>query len=207
RWGGSENVVRGGRVIQFRELSCWRHYKWRIIGVISVCAGEGVLIFALLAQQAMRRRVEEALRDNEERLKLALSAANMGAWDWRLDTDELKWSDEMRQIFGFAGAKSVVTTELFFDLIHPNDRPAVSQAITRTNNQGAPYDIEFRTIHQDGSIHWVMGKGKALSDEAGQAARMLGVNMDITGRRRAEERLRSYFELPLIGMATPSPAP
>src|SRR5262245_43251657 len=205
RWGISENQLPPGSVIQFREPSFWDHYRWRIIGVISLCAVEGLLIFALLAQRARRRRVEEALRDNEERLKLALSAANMGAWDWRLDTDELKWSDEMRQIFGFAGAKSAVTTELFIDLIHPDDRPAVSQAITRTINQGAPYDIEFRTIHQDGSIHWVMGKGKALSDKGGQAARMLGVNMDVTDRRRAEERLRSFFELPLIGMSSTSP--
>jgi len=205
RWGISEDRLPPGSVIKFKEPSFWNHYKWRIIGVVSLCAVEGLLIFALLAQRARRRRVEEALRDNEERLKLALSAANMGAWDWRLDTDELKWSDEMRQIFGFAGGKSAVTTELFFDLIHPDDRPAVSQAITRTINQGAPYDIEFRTIHQDGSIHWVMGKGKALLDKAGQAARMLGVNMDITDRKRAEERLRSYFELPLIGMAITSP--
>jgi PAS domain S-box-containing protein len=195
RWGISENQLPSGSVIQFREPSFWNHYKWRIIGVISLCAVEGLLIFALLAQRARRRRVEEALRDNEERLKLALSA----------DTGELKWSDEMRQIFGFAGAKSVVSTELFIDLIHPDDRPAVSQAITRTINQGAPYDVEFRTIHQDGSIHWVMGKGKALLDKAGQAARMLGVNMDVTDRKRAEERLRSYFELPLIGMAITSP--
>src|SRR5262245_3619963 len=205
RWGISENQLPPGSVIQFREPSFWDHYRWRIIGVISLCAVEGLLIFALLAQRARRRRVEEALRDNEERLKLALSAANMGAWDWRLDTDELKWSDEMRQIFGFAGAKSAVTTELFIDLIHPDDRPAVSQAITRTINQGAPYDVEYRTIHQDGSIHWVMCKGKALSDKAGQAARMLGVNMDITDRKRAEERLRRFFELPLIGMSITSP--
>jgi len=205
RWGISENQLPPGSVIQFREPSFWDHYKWRIIGVISLCAVEGLLIFALLAQRARRRRVEEALRDNEERLKLALSAANMGAWDWRLDTDELKWSDEMRQIFGFAGAKSALTTELFIDLIHPDDRPAVSQAITRAINQGAPYDIEFRTIHQDGSIHWVMGKGKALLGKAEQAARMLGVNMDVTDRKRAEERLRSFFELPLIGMAITSP--
>src|SRR5215475_10479591 len=205
RWGISENQLPPGSVIQFREPSFWNHYKWRIIGVISLCAVEGLLIFALLAQRAMRRRVEEALRDNEERLKLALSAANMGAWDWLMDTGELKWSDEMRQILGFAGAKSAVTTELFFDLIHPDDRPAVTQAVTRTINQGAPYDVEFRTIHQDGSIHWVMGKGKALSDKAGQAARMLGVDLDITNRKRAEERLRSYFELPLIGMAITSP--
>src|SRR5215813_3905359 len=205
RWGISEDSLPPGNIIMFMEMSFWRLYKWRIIGVSSLCMVEALLILGLLAQRARRRRVEGALRDNEERLNLALSAANMGAWDWRLDTGELKWSDEMRQIFGFAGAKSVVTTELFTDLIHPNDRPAVSQAITRTINQGAPYDIEFRTIHQDGSIHWVMGKGKALSDEAGQAARMLGVNMDITGRRRAEERLRSYFELPLIGMAITSP--
>ena len=204
RWGISEDRLPPGSVIQFRELSFWDHYKWRIIGVVSLCVVEGLLIFALLTQRARRRRVEEALRDNEERLKLALSAANMDAWDWRIDTGELKLSDEMRQIFGFAGGKTV-TTELFLDLIHPDDRPAVSQAITRTVNQGAPYDVEFRTIHQDGSRHWVMGKGKAFSDKAGQAARMLGVNMDITDRKQAEERLRSYFELPLIGMAITSP--
>src|SRR5262245_14787324 len=205
RWGISKDQLPPCSVIRFKEESFWDLYKWRIIGVVSLCTAEALLILALLAQRARRRRVEEALRDNEERFKLALSAANMGAWDWRLDTDELKWSDEMRQIFGFAGAKSDVTTELFIDLIHPDDRPSLSQAVTRTINQGAPYDIEFRTIHQDGSIHWVMGKGKALSDKAGQAARMLGVNMDITDRKRAEERLRSYFELPLIGMAMTSP--
>ena len=204
RWGISEGRLPPGSVIQFREPSFWDHYKWRIIGVVSLCIVEGLLIFALLAQRARRRRVEEALRDNEERLNLALGAANMGAWDWRIDTGELKWSDEMRQIFGFAGGKAV-TTKLFLDLIHPDDRPAVLQAITRTINLGAPYDVEFRTIHQDGSRHWVMGKGKAFSDKAGQAARMLGVNMDITDRKRAEERLRSYFELPLIGMAITSP--
>ena len=204
RWGISEGRLPPGSVIQFREPSFWGHYKWRIIGVVSLCIVEGLLIFALLAQRARRRRVEEALRDNEERLNLALGAANMGAWDWRIDTGELKCSDEMRQIFGFAGGKAV-TTKLFLDLIHPDDRPAVLQAITRTINLGVPYDVEFRTIHQDGSRHWVMGKGKAFSDQAGQAARMLGVNMDITDRKRAEERLRSYFELPLIGMAITSP--
>jgi PAS domain S-box-containing protein len=205
RWGISEDQLPPGSVIRFKEESFWDLYKWRITGVVSLCTVEALLILALLAQRARRRHVEEALRDNEERLKLALSAANMGAWDWRLDTGELKWSDEMRQIFGFAGAKSAVTTELFIDLIHPDDRPALSQAITRTINQGVPYDIEFRTIHQDRTIHWVMGKGKALLDKAGQAARMLGVNMDVTDRRRAEERLRSFFELPLIGMAITSP--
>ncbi len=192
-------------VIQFVESSFWNIYKWQIIGVVTVCMVEGLLIFALLAQRARRRRVEDALRDNEERLNLALSAAHMGAWDWRLQTNELTWSEETRKVFGLANGKSAVTPEAFLDLIYPDDRPAVSQAITRTINKGAPYDVEFRTVHQDGSMHWVMGKGKALLDKAGQAARMLGVNMDITDRKRVEERLRSCFELPLIGMAITSP--
>jgi PAS domain S-box-containing protein len=190
RWGISEDRLPPGSVIRFREPSFWEHYKWWIIGVVSLCMVEGLLIFALLAQRAWRRRVEESLRDNEERLKLALSASNMGAWDWRMGADDLKWSGEMRQIFGLTNGKSAVTTELFFDLIHPDDRPAVSRAITRTINEGAPYDVEFRIVHQDGSMHWVMGKGKALMDEAGQAARMLGVNMDITARKQAEDALR-----------------
>ncbi len=137
-----------------------------------------------------RKRTEAALRESEDRLKLALGAAHMGTWDWQLPTNELKWSDEMRQIFGLADGTPDVTTELFVDLIHPDDRQFVSRAHTRAINQGIPYDIEFRTVHRDGSVHWVMGKGKALLDDAGRMVRMLGVNMDITEHKHAEDALR-----------------
>jgi PAS domain S-box-containing protein len=205
RWRISEGRLPPDSIVRFREPSFWDLYKWRIIGVVSLCMVEGLLIFALLAQRAMRRRVEEALRDNEERLNLVLGAANMGAWDWRLGANDMTWSEEMRRIFGLANGKSSVTPRAFLDLIHPDDRSAVAQAVARTIKEGVTYDLEFRTVHEDGSMHWVMGKGKALLDKAGRAARMLGVNMDITDRKRAQERLRSYFELPLIGMAITSP--
>ncbi len=208
RWRIREDRLPPGAVVRYKDPSIWDLYKWQIIGVASICIVEGLLIFALLAHRARRRRVEAALRDNEERLNLALSAANMGAWDWRLGANELTWSQEMRRIFGLHNGKSAVTPEAFFDLIHPDDRQAVSQAITKTIKQGVPYDIEFRAAPQNGTERWVMGKGKALLDDAGRAARMLGVNIDITERKRAEqalreseERFRSSFHHAKIGMA------
>jgi PAS domain S-box-containing protein len=194
RLGISEYQLPPGSVIRFKEQSFWRLYKWRVIGAISICAVEALLILGLLAQRARRRRVEEELRDNEDRLNLALSAANMGAWDWRLDTNELTWSDETRRIFDLANRKSGITPEAFIDLIYKDDRPVVSEAVTRTLKQGATYDVEFRLERQDGSERWLMSKGKALLDEGGRASRMLGVYMDITARKQGEEALRKSEE-------------
>ncbi len=190
RWGISEDSLPPGNIIKFMEISFWRLYKWRIIGVASLCAVEALLILGLLAQRARRRRVEEALRDNEERLNLALSAANMGVWDWRLDAKELMWSDETRRIFDLTNRKSGITPEAFLDLVSPDDRPAVSEAITRTLKQGALYDVEFRVAPQDGGERWMISKGIALMDEAGRASRMLGVYMDVTARKQGEQALR-----------------
>jgi PAS domain S-box-containing protein len=176
------------------EDSFWDHYKWWVIGAASLCAVEALLILVLLAQRVGHRRVEDALRDKEERLNLALSAANMGAWDWRLDTNVLTWSDETQRIFNLANSKSRITPETIIDLVHPDDRQAVSQAITRTLEQGAPYDVECRLVSQDGGERWIMSKGKALLDETGRATRMLGVYIDVTARKQGEEALRKSEE-------------
>jgi signal transduction histidine kinase len=194
RRGISEDQAPTGSVIKFKEESYWDLYKWRVIGVISICVVEALLILGLLAQRARRRRVEEDLRDNKDWLNLALSAANMGAWDWRLDTTELTWSDETRQIFDLADRMSGITPEAFIDLIYLDDRPVVSEAVTRTLKQGAPYEVEFRLASQDGSQRWLISKGKALLDEAGRATRMLGIYMDVTARKRDEQSLRKSDE-------------
>jgi len=79
--------------------------------------------------------------------------------------------------------------------VHPDDQPAVAEAITAAIEKSAPWDIEFRVVHPDGNVRWVMGKGEVLRDEGGQPARLLGVNVDITDRRRADEAARASEEL------------
>ncbi|MCI0664918.1 MAG: PAS domain-containing protein [Acidobacteria bacterium] len=184
-------AAKGDFELEYRRLAKDSRIVW-LREIVKVIAGndQRLKLRGITIDITEQKKAEAALRESEEQLKLALSAAHMGTWDWQLPTNELKWSDQMQQIFDLADGKSDVTTDLFLHLIHPNDRPLVKQAITQAVKQGTPYDVEFRILHQDGSVHWVMGKGKALLDEAGVAVRMLGINMDITERKHAEDALR-----------------
>jgi PAS domain S-box-containing protein len=132
-----------------------------------------------------RRRAERSAILSEEGLKLALNAAQMSIWDWSVSANDAAWPKESSHIpFG-----------PILRVVHPEDRPVVTEAITAAIEKGAPWDVEFRVAHPDGSVRWVMGKGEVLRDEAGRPVRLLGVNVDITDRKRADEALRASEEL------------
>lgn len=128
-------------------------------------------------------------RQNEDRLTMALSAAQMGTWDWHIVDGVTKWSDETKRMFGFSPSDPETTPEGFLALLHPDDRPPVGEAINRAI-KGAPYESEFRVPQRDGSIRWIRGKGEVLFDGQGKPRRMIGVNQDITGQKNAEVQLR-----------------
>jgi PAS domain S-box-containing protein len=140
--------------------------------------------------EAERRLVEEELRRNEERLKLALSAAQMGTWEWNILTGEYCWSDELLKIFGVARVGCDVTVDQIIELIHPDDREYVIQVVKQAADEGKFYEIEFRIIRPDGRLRWVLSKGNAVSDAEGRHLLMLGVGLDITQHKSAEEALR-----------------
>ena len=136
-----------------------------------------------------RKEAERALRDSEERLRLALEAGRMGVWDWNIKTNQVRWSDNLEAIHGLANGTFGGSFEAFQQLIHPADRDLVQQAITRALEERSSYDIEFRVVWQDGSVRWLTGKGTVFT-EAGTPGRMLGLAMDITERKRAEQNSR-----------------
>jgi PAS domain S-box-containing protein len=149
------------------------------------------LIFAsiplllLSAVMQERRRAERAAVLNEESLKLALNAAQMSIWDWSLPPGDTAWRREASSTpFG-----------AMLRVVHPDDRPAVSDAVAAAMEKGTPWDVEFRVAHPDGSVRWVMGKGEVLRDDAGRPVRLLGVNVDITDRKRTDEALRASEDL------------
>ncbi|MEK6337591.1 MAG: PAS domain S-box protein [Acidobacteriota bacterium] len=157
---------------------------------------QGFLIVVALPLLALagvieeRRRAEASSRQNEERLAMALTSARMGTWEWDIQGNTAKWSDETKRIFGLSPDDPETTSEDFIQMIHPNDRSLVNQAINRSISEGAPYEAEFRISQPDGSVRWVRGRGKVLSDEAGKPLRMIGLNADITESKNAEEALR-----------------
>jgi len=161
---------------------------------MAVVAVSALLLGAAIAEREAAEHRGAAdyarLQASEERLRLALEAGRMGVWDWDVATGAITWSDSLEPIHGLARGAFPGTLEGFQALVHPEDRERVNRAITHALEEGGGYDVEFRNLRPDGTVHWIAGKGTAVRDPAGRAVRMLGVGMDVTGRRRLEEELR-----------------
>jgi PAS domain S-box-containing protein len=137
-----------------------------------------------------RRQMEEALRESEERFRLAIDAAQMGTWDWNLVTGKVRRSSRAYHLLGATEQMIGDSAEAFFDRVHPLDRQSIRSSLERAISEGAPYSEEFRVLMPDGQTCWRAGQAKIFRDESGQPARMVGVLLDITERKRAEEALR-----------------
>jgi PAS domain S-box-containing protein len=149
-----------------------------------------VPLMALAAVLQERRRAERIARQNEENLAMAMDAAQMGTWEWNITDNTSNWSDETKIMFGLSPSDPEETPEEFYASVHPEDRSLVEQAVNRSVTEGSPYETEFRVLQPDGSIRWVRGKGKVVSDEDGKRLRMIGLNADITEQKQAQEALR-----------------
>ncbi len=135
-----------------------------------------------------RKQAEYALRRNEERLKLALEAADAGTWDWDLPTGEMNWSPETDRMLGVATDDRAPSLLSLLARVHPVDRERVASTMTEAIDRAAAYETEFRVLGNDGKERWVLGKGKAFCN--GKPLRMSGVFVDVTERHRVERELR-----------------
>jgi PAS domain S-box-containing protein len=136
-----------------------------------------------------RERAEALAHQKEERLEMALEAAQMGTWDWQIADNTLNWSTETKRLFG-RSPLSELSQEQVLSMLHPDDRQLVKEAVNRALVQAAPYEQEFRIYQPDGSTLWARGKGKVICDENGKAIRMAGLVTDVTDAKRAEEALK-----------------
>jgi PAS domain S-box-containing protein len=145
-------------------------------------------------QFIQRHATEEALRQGEALRRMALSAAQMGTWDWNLVTGEEHWSQEIEQIFGIAPDSFTGSYQDFFTYVHPEDRETVKRMQQQALRENIDYAPEYRIIRPDGSIRWLSGRGKILRDASGKPMRMSGITMDITDRKQAEAAIREREE-------------
>jgi PAS domain S-box-containing protein len=135
------------------------------------------------------RQAEEKLRDQEERLRLAFDAATLSAWDWNLTTGRVTWSGHGEQLLGLKSEELTEAGESLLNLVHPEDRERINQALHRSLETFEKFVEEYRVIWPDGSLHWLASTGQVLTDAAGQPVRMIGVVQDISERKQAQEEL------------------
>ena len=156
---------------------------------------------AMLYAAAQRERTAleaalSALRENEDRLLLAMDAGRLAIWDWNLLSGEMEWTDNSGATLGFAGG----TFDGFVEALHADDRGGTLECIGRAIEQRSYFECEFRMPAADGTIRWLATKGKVFSNDAGEAVRMIGIAMDMTERRLLEDHLRSAQKLESIGL-------
>lgn len=137
--------------------------------------------------EALSQHLQE---ESNDRLKTALTAAQMGLWDWNMVTGEIRWSPEHEQLFGLAPGSFDGRYETFNRCVHPEDRAVFGQVIDRSIQNQVPYHHEFRVLWADGSVHWIEGRGQAFYDKAGQPICMSGTVMAIDQRKQAEVKLQ-----------------
>jgi PAS domain S-box-containing protein len=142
------------------------------------------------------RESERRFRRSEEQLRLATEAAEIGLWDVDVITDTLFWPPRVKAMFGISADVPVSMAD-FYAGLHPDDRQRTSEAFAAAldPDRRALYDVEYRTIGKEDRItRWVAAKGRGIFDDAGRCVRVIGTAIDITAKKRVEERLRELNE-------------
>ncbi|MFL6155764.1 MAG: SpoIIE family protein phosphatase [Marmoricola sp.] len=133
--------------------------------------------------------------ENERLLwQLAVDAADVGAFDWNLETGELRWDDKLLSLFGLTRDTFGGTIEAFNDVVHPDDRDRVTAALAAAVDTCGSYDAEYRIILPDRTIRWVTARGRALPGSDGAATRVLGAAFDTTAVQDGEARVARVLE-------------
>ncbi|MBE9224605.1 PAS domain S-box protein [Phormidium sp. LEGE 05292] len=198
------------------EYFCEPRQRWYEVHAYPSTEGLGIYYRDITERQAAlhdRQQAEAALQASEEQLRLTLEFAQIGNWAWYILENRVTWNSKIFQLLGLDPNTVEASHNAWRDRIHPDDLEQVEAAIYQALLNHTDYEAEYRVIYPDGSIHWLMGKGRGIYDRTGQPVRMLGVIIDITERQAAlhqrqqaeaalqasEEQLRLTLEFTQIG--------
>jgi len=154
--------------------------------------GRPTAVVELHTDATALKAAEAALSAGEARLRLAQEVAGVGTWEWDPEADRLVWSPEQHALFGTSPAAGAPQSyEDYLALVHPNDRPRLRAAAAQALETGE-YEAEFRILRPGRTggeeTRWLIGRGRRMPGPAGRMGPILGINLDITARKEAEER-------------------
>lgn len=169
--------------------------RWYEVYAFRVGKSADNCVAILFRDVVERKRGEKILRESEERLRVAVEAAEMATWDWDIIRDEIVWNEKHFTIFGLEPTDSPQKPQTFFERVHPADLERVNSLLKSAIENKTTFQAEFRIIrHDNNEIHWMEGYGQVTEQIEGKSVRMNGVMSDITERKRDEEALRQSEE-------------
>lgn len=158
------------------------------IAMIDTLAASVITEIALRTKISMVEAAAESARANERRLKLACETAKLGSWQLDLVTGVLHASDRCKANFGLP-TDAELPYEAIVQAIHPDDRERLQATVRQSVEGHTDYDIEYRIVWPDGSLHWIIARGHCIYGQDGSPLHMLAVTLDISKRKQTEQAL------------------
>ncbi len=163
--------------------------------IVYVVAAIGTVL-VIGSRRAARDRLEDALRESaslaravevrEENLEFVLEASHTGLWEWDVDSGALEWSNSIFRSHGVKPGELAPNYEAYLEMVHPEDVDRFRTAIDEAFATSTGFDLEFRVVWPDGSVHWTRGAGRVIREREGRGQRMLGTGQDITEQRKLQ---------------------
>lgn len=154
-----------------------------------------IALLAIVRDISDRHRAEEALLKSEEQRRLAIDLTHIGSWDWQLASGEVTWNENHFRLLGLEPGETEASYQTWRDRVHPEDLDRVEQAIALALETHTNYEIEYRVLYPDSSLHWLLARGKGLDNAEGKVVRMVGMLFDISDRISAEQKIREQASL------------
>jgi PAS domain S-box-containing protein len=198
-WNAVQGAIQGKKPfrIVYRIFTATGEEKWaweQGRGVFSP-AGELLFIEGFVTDMTERKRIEEVIRQSNERFHLATRATNDAIWDWDLVTNTVWWTENLQTLFHYKPVEIQTKFDWWMERLHPEDREPVFLDVLATIDHGEQFwSGEYRFLRGDGTYATILSRGYIVHDESGKPVRMIGAMMDITERKRAEDELQKSRE-------------
>ena len=186
RWRVAGANLPPNSTVRFREPTLWEQYWWYVLAAGGFSGFEAILIVGLLLNRLWLRRAHDQLRTSEEGMHLAATAAKLRFWVWDIPRDEVR-ATESDWSSGNWHSADPVHFDHFIDVVHPDDRESLHQALRGALEGDGQYETEYRVMSPDSTVHWIAARGRIEFDQNGKPRQLRAISIDISERRHAED--------------------